>query len=91
MKKLVVLATLLTANLLFASHGGASSVKCDLKYNHCMGNCSVKYGSDTECVKQCKMNYENCKAGIHTEEYTAPKAAKTEAPEKEEHKEAAHH
>jgi len=89
MKKLILFISLLTANLLFASHSSTSSVKCDLKYNHCMGNCSVKYGSDTECVKQCKMNYENCKAGLYTEEYTAPKAAQTET--EKAHKEAAHH
>jgi len=88
MKKLLLITALLTSSALFASHG-VSSEKCDLKYNHCMGDCSVKYGSDTECVARCKANYQNCKAGLHTEDYTAPKAAdNTEAPE---HEKKAHH
>ncbi len=85
MKKLLFAATLFSSVMLFASHGGSSSVKCDLKYNHCMGDCSVKYGSDTECIARCKANYQNCKAGLHTEDYTAPKAEKaTEEPHKTE-------
>jgi hypothetical protein len=90
MKKLLLIAALLSANLLFASHGSSSSGKCDLKYNHCMGDCSVKYGSDTECVSRCKANYENCKAGLHTENYTAPKAAGNNT-EKSKHEKKTHH
>ena len=91
MKKVLLIAALFTTATLFASGHGSGDVKCDLKYNHCMGDCSVKYGSDTECVATCKDNYENCKAGLHTENYTAPKTAASneEAPAKEKH--SAHH
>ncbi len=88
MKKLLLTAALFSASLLFASHG-ASSHKCDLKYNHCMGDCSVKYGSDSRCVERCADNYSNCKAGLETEDFTpqkAPESEETAKPaEKEEH------
>jgi len=68
MKKIVIISTLFAVNLLFASHHAATN-DCDLKYNRCMGNCSVKYGSDRVCVQQCNSNYEACKIGMKTEEY----------------------
>ncbi len=80
MKKILLIAALFASATLFASgHGGAGDVQCTIKYNECMANCSVKYGSDTECVAICKYNYTNCKAGVHTEDYKAPKSAESEA------------
>ncbi len=88
MKKLFIIAALFSVNLLFASHG-ASSHNCDLKYNHCMGDCSVKYGSDSKCVQQCTNNYSKCKAGLETEDFVPQKASEsketTKPAEKEEH------
>jgi hypothetical protein len=86
MKKILLIASLFASATLFASGHGGDDLKCTIAYNHCMGDCSVKYGSDTECVATCKYNYENCKAGIHMKDYTAPTAAKSseEAPKKEE-------
>lgn len=87
MKKILLIAALFASATLFASGHGAGDVKCTIKYNQCMGDCSVKYGSDTECVTRCKYNYENCKAGLHTEDYTKPTAAQSSetAPETEKH------
>ena len=73
MKKLLVTAALFSASLLFASHG-ASKDTCDLQYNQCMGDCSVKYGSDSRCVQHCTNSYSKCKAGLETEEFAPQKA-----------------
>ncbi|RUM63665.1 MAG: hypothetical protein DSZ05_08310 [Sulfurospirillum sp.] len=91
MKKLLLTLTLFSASLLFASHGGASANQCDLKYNHCMGDCSVKYGSDSKCVQRCAYNYNNCKAGLKTEDLVPQKAAEEAAPKSEAKAEHEHH
>lgn len=86
MKKFLLLAAILGTTTLFAAvHGGGDS-KCDLKYNHCMGDCSVKYGSDSICVESCNQNYADCKAGLETEDFAPQKApASKEAPKEESH------
>ncbi len=76
MKKLLTAAALFATATLFASgHTTSGSAKCDLKYNHCMADCAVKYGSDRTCIARCSDNYHNCKAGLKTEDYTPQKAA----------------
>jgi len=89
MKKLLLTATLFCTSLLFASHGGASANQCDIKYNQCMGDCSVKYGSDRTCVERCTNNYSNCKAGLETTNFAPQKAPASKetakSAEKEEH------
>ncbi len=81
MKKIIIAGALFTANLLFASHHAATN-DCDLQYNRCMGNCSVKYGSDRVCVQQCNSNYEACKIGMKTEEYAPQKLSQDTKGEK---------
>ena len=87
MKKVLLIAALTGASTLFASGHGTGDAKCDLKYNHCMAECSVKYGSDRTCVESCNQNYADCKAGLETEDYAPQKAPATpaskEAPEAE--------
>ena len=75
MKKLLTAAALFATATLFASGHASGSAKCDLKYNHCMADCAVKYGSDRTCIARCSDNYHNCKAGLKTEDYTPQKAA----------------
>ena len=84
MKKALFIALLSVTTALFASSHSEGSHKCDLKYNHCMGDCSVKYGSDATCVESCNQNYADCKAGLETEDYAPQKApASKEAPKAE--------
>ncbi len=90
MKKLLTAAALFATATLFASGHNATDAKCDLAYNHCMGDCAVKYGSDQTCVEHCADNYQNCKAGLKTEAYAPQKAAASQeaAPA---HEEKSHH
>ncbi len=86
MKKILLTAALLGTTALFASAHGGGDAKCDYKYNRCMGDCSVKYGSDKTCVASCNQNYADCKAGLETEDYAPQKApASKETPKEKAH------
>lgn len=89
MKKILIMTALLASASLFASGHGASDTQCDDKYNKCMADCSVKYGSDSRCVRRCSVNYKNCEAGLKTENFAPQKAPAAEESTPKEEK--AHH